>query len=276
MANVDELRARPDRVEERIEVVGVVAERNFLRNRAELDRVEDVARKRRPAADDLVPRVEGRLGEKVDHAVGAGADDDLVEGNAVPLGELRPERPDAAVRVAVQVVRDALDRLERRLERRKRPFVRRELDDPLEPELALHLFDRLAWLVGNELGDRAAKGSLPHAVSLRLWRQKKTAPPSAASAPARTPPLRALGTASCAFFFATRLPALTASQPTTAFRLFTMPMDLPLVGSRLSQTWVAERRVPLRSPRAAWLRRDRDEGTSYRGDAATPENLQTT
>src|SRR5205823_1252662 len=57
IADVDELRPRPDRGEEAVEVIGVVAERNASRLGAELRGSENVARAGRPAADDLVARV---------------------------------------------------------------------------------------------------------------------------------------------------------------------------------------------------------------------------
>ena len=97
MADVDELRALPDRVEQRVEVVGVVAQRHRPRHAAELRGEEDVAREGGPAADDLVAGVESRLREQVDDPVCAGADDDLLERDAVPLGQRGAQREDAAV-----------------------------------------------------------------------------------------------------------------------------------------------------------------------------------
>ena len=73
------------------------------------------------------------------------------------LGERGAERPGPAVGIAVELERGALHRLERGRKRRKRPLVRRELDDPVEPELALHRLDRLARLVGHEAVDRGAE-----------------------------------------------------------------------------------------------------------------------
>src|SRR5581483_3501712 len=226
MADVDELRPRADRVEERVEVVRMVAQRHPLRRCAELDRVEHVARERRPAADDLVAGLERRLREQVDDAVRARADDDLSHVDAVALGERRPERVGASVGIAVQLEREALHRLERRRERRERPLVRRELDDALEAELPLDLLDRLAGLIRDEPGDRLAEAAR-HSSPPRLRRQKKSTPAIAATIPAAAPPCRALGTASAAFFRTTRLPTLTATQPTSAFRLFTIPMWPP-------------------------------------------------
>ena len=112
MADVDELRARRDRVEQRVEVVAVVAQRDAHRARAELDRVEDVARERRPAADDLVALVEHGLAEAVDDAVGSRADRDLLEADAVLRGERGAQRPRAAVGIAVQLARAALERFD--------------------------------------------------------------------------------------------------------------------------------------------------------------------
>ena len=91
----------------------MVAQRDAHRPRAELDRVEDVARERRPAADDLVALVERGLAEAVDDAVGARADRDLLEADAVLRGERGAQLPGAAVGIAVQLARAALQRLER-------------------------------------------------------------------------------------------------------------------------------------------------------------------
>ena len=131
-------------------------ERHAHGDAAELQRVEDVARERRPAGDDLVARVERRQADVADDRVRAGADGHLLEADAVPLGERAPEAPRAAVRVAVELERRALDRLLRGRERPVRPLVRGELDDALEPELALDLLDRLARLVRDEPVERGA------------------------------------------------------------------------------------------------------------------------
>ena len=87
VAEVDDLRARPDLAEDRVDVVAVFGQGNPLGDRAELERVEHVARKRRPAADDLVPRIEYREREVHDHGVGPRGDRDVLEGDGVPLGE---------------------------------------------------------------------------------------------------------------------------------------------------------------------------------------------
>ena len=73
--------------------------------------------------------------------------------HAVSLGERVSEPPGAAVRIAVQLERGASDRLPGSRKRPERAFVGRELDDALEPVLALDLLDRLAGLVRNEPGD---------------------------------------------------------------------------------------------------------------------------
>ena len=83
----------------------------------------------------------------------------ITSSNATPcaLGERRAQRPDAAVGIAVELEHAALHRLERGGERRERPLVRGELDDALQPELALHRLDRLARLVRDETVDRGAE-----------------------------------------------------------------------------------------------------------------------
>src|SRR6266498_819571 len=82
----------------------------------------------------------------------------------VPGGERGAQGVGAAVRVAVQFVPLRFECFERSGKRAERTLVRRELDDPLEAELPLHLLDRLAGLIGNELGERAAEksGRRPH------------------------------------------------------------------------------------------------------------------
>jgi hypothetical protein len=65
------------------------------------------------------------------------------------LGEHDAKPPTAAVGISIQLAACALERLERRRERPERALVRRELDDPLQAELALYLLDRLPRLVRN-------------------------------------------------------------------------------------------------------------------------------
>src|SRR5262249_26306961 len=160
-------------------------------------------------------------------AVSARADDDAAEVDAVMLRERGSQRERPAVRVAVELERDALHRLERSREGWERPLVRRELHDPVEPELPLHLLDRLAGRVRRDPGERPAEalGAHPCTLPRLARRQNRSAPPTAASAPAAAPPVLALGTASEAFRFTARFPAFTTSQPTRAFRLLTMLMS---------------------------------------------------
>jgi hypothetical protein len=91
VADVDELRPRADRGEQALEVVRVVTKRDSAGRGAELRGREDVAREGRPAAHHLVARVERRLRQQIDDPVGARSDDQLLEGDAVPLRKLRPQ-----------------------------------------------------------------------------------------------------------------------------------------------------------------------------------------
>src|SRR5215207_2753089 len=106
-------------------------------------------------------------------------------------------------------------------------------------------------LSSQDLGERSSRNlhevvtSVPSSPE-RRFRQNQRAPPTAASPVAIAPlfgriesPLRP-GTASRAFFFATRLPTCQTVQPKTAFRLF----------NRL----IAERAYPLLPGRNAWGR----------------------
>ena len=85
----DELRAIGDRLQHRVQVVAPVDERDRPGDAAELRRPDHIAGEARPAADDLVARLDRDLRERVDDAVGACAERDLLEANAVPLGECR-------------------------------------------------------------------------------------------------------------------------------------------------------------------------------------------
>src|SRR5205807_2056702 len=87
-------------------------------------------------ADDLVAPLEHGLAEAVDETVGARARSDLLEAKVEPLGERGAKTVSAAVRVAVEPGRAALDRLAGLREGAERAFVGGEPDDPLEPELA--------------------------------------------------------------------------------------------------------------------------------------------
>ena len=124
-----------------------------VRGRPLLAGIDQVAGKRGPAADDLVAGVENRLAQHVDAPVGPGADADLLEGDAVVLGQRGVQGVRTPVRVAVQLSGAALDRLEGSGKRAERPFVRRELHDPREPELPLHILDGLPGLVRRQALD---------------------------------------------------------------------------------------------------------------------------
>src|SRR2546430_13618773 len=166
MADIDEFCPLGDCVEQRGKVVPFVFERHAHRLRPELEPVDDVARKRRPATDDLIAGVEHRLRDPVDQRVSAGPDRELLELHTVALGERRTKPVGPTVRIAVQLTRRALQRLERLWERPERPLVRSELDDALEPELALDFFNRLSRLVRDDVlerGPEKAGGNLPHA-----------------------------------------------------------------------------------------------------------------
>ncbi len=75
----------------------------------------------------------------------------------VELGQRGPEAVSAAVGVTVQIGRGARDRFEGGRERAERPFVRGELDNPVEPELALDLLHGLTGLVGHEVANRGSE-----------------------------------------------------------------------------------------------------------------------
>src|SRR5256885_3986758 len=172
MADIDELCAFGDRVDERGKVVALIFERDAHRLRPELEPVDDVARERRPAADDLIAGVEHRLRDPIDQRVGAGPDRDLPELHSVALGERRTKPVSPTVRIAVQLTRRALQRLERLWKRPEGSLVRRELDDALEPQLALDLFDRLPRLVRDDVlerGPEQAGGNLPQRYPRPTW-----------------------------------------------------------------------------------------------------------
>ena len=69
------------------------------------------------------------------------------------LGECHAEPVATAVGVAVQIGRGFRERVQRLREWPERALVGRELDHPLEAELPLHLFHRLARLIGNDVPD---------------------------------------------------------------------------------------------------------------------------
>jgi hypothetical protein len=236
-----------------VDVDAAVGEVDAQRDGRELERVDHVARERRPGRDDLVAGVERGLADISDHGVGAGCDDDLLEGHTVLCGERLAKAITAPVRVAVRLGQRSLDRLDRLGERAERAFVRSELDDAPEPELALDRLDGLARLVRDEpvegrpndpghtgIGSstRSTSGATSIAVSHSAasppasFRQATNAPakmPTSASAPStlRTRPRPAVLPASAATLAARRRSQRRASQETTAqtiaFRWFRIP-----------------------------------------------------
>jgi hypothetical protein len=75
----------------------------------------------------------------------------------VELGQRCPEAVGTAVGVAVQLRGRTRDRLERGREGAERSLVRGELDDQVEPELALDLLHGLAGLVWDEIANRGSE-----------------------------------------------------------------------------------------------------------------------
>src|SRR6185295_15914538 len=128
------------------------------------------------------------------------------------------------------------ERLERTWERTVRPFVRRQLHDPLEPELPLHLVDRLTRLVRDDSRKSRPQQAgrnlhyLP-GVSSDFFRQIHSAPPAAAAIEARAPLFSPAwspvpGTASFAFCLPNSLAIFQTPQPSRALRRLTIPMGL--------------------------------------------------
>ena len=138
----------------RVEIDPLVLHGDANGHRAELQRVEDVARERRPGRHDLVARIERRHADVADDRIRARAHRHVLERDAAALGERLAQPPRATVRIAVEVDRRPRDRFLRRGKRAVRPLVRGELDDPLEPELALHLLHGLSGLVRDEPVER--------------------------------------------------------------------------------------------------------------------------
>ena len=181
---------------------------------------------RPPSAHDLA-LVQHGLRDPVDDTVGPRADCDLLEADAVALGECGAEAIRAPVGIAIQLTGGTLQGFERLRERAERPFVGRELDDSFEPELALHLFDRLARLVGDdpcEHGPEKAGGNVRHyepgVVSSDFLRQNQSAPPAAASMEAIAPLFKPAcspvpGTAARAFRFPNFFATFQTPQPST-------------------------------------------------------------
>ena len=91
----------------------------------------------------------------------------------------------AAVGIAVQLRARPLDRGDSSGERAVDSFVRRELDDAVEAELALHLLDRFAGLVRDERRQRRPQEAVVgHSLadSADFFRQTKSAVPAVAAA----------------------------------------------------------------------------------------------
>src|SRR4051794_20856478 len=150
VAEVNDLRPATDRAEDRLDVIAVVREWHPLGDGSELERIEDVAREARPAADDLVSRVEQRERQVHEHGIRPGRQRHVLHVDAVALGERAAQKVGAAVRVAVELGRAPLDRLERLREGPVLALVGRKLDNPFQPEFTLHLLHRLARFVRDE------------------------------------------------------------------------------------------------------------------------------
>jgi hypothetical protein len=160
VAEVDELRALGHCAEQRLRVVPMLPQRHLPDNGAELQRVEHVARKRRPAADDLVAGIEAREREVHHDSVRAGGRGDVPRVDSVTFGQGLAQAVEAPVRVAIQVADAARQSVGRGRERPVRPLVRRELDDTLEPQLAPHVAGRLSGLVGHDPFERRLEEGL--------------------------------------------------------------------------------------------------------------------
>ena len=198
------------------------------------------------------------------------ADGDLLEANAVALRERVAQAVRAAVGIAVQLGGARSHRLERCGKRAERPFVRRQLDDPLEPELALDLFDRLARLVGDR-GLRAQAGRNPPGTSPTLERPIRVGHFRARARARRRSPRRSTRSRPCsarrsrpardhlrAFLLAgVFMPSRRASRE-SALRRLMIPIRSPFfAGASLASP------EPLRGLRAACP--DPDEGRRRRG-----------
>src|SRR5262249_11271350 len=184
----------------------------------------------------------------VDDAVCAGADCKLLVGDSASFSERDAEPVRAPVRIPVQLGGRAGHRVERLGERAVRAFVRRELDDTLETELALDLLDPLPGLVRDERGKlRPEKAVVRHSGALPsdFLSQTRARPPRVAPTSTSADLLRPAcsprpGTASFAFAFparqttcfATVFPAVQTTQPRTALRLFTIAMSASFSSAR--------------------------------------------
>ena len=157
VTEVDDLGSRRHLGEQSLRVVAVLDKRHSLHLGSHLDRVEDVARERRPPANDLISGIEGCEREVADDAVGAGCKGDLGGFDPVARCQGFPQPEGAAVRVAVQVSGPTSEGLERAREGPELALVRCKLYDPVKPEVALDLLHGPARLVRHQIGDRRAK-----------------------------------------------------------------------------------------------------------------------
>ena len=198
---------------------------------AELRRVEHVARERRPAADDLVARVERRLREQVDHAVGAGADDDLLEARrraarrARRAAPRRRRRGSGSARAPARSIASSAagnggngPSFDASLTTRSRPSSRCTSSTGLPGS-----YGTSSAIERRKSGAAhpASRAAAALACARRGARRR-----AAASAPAgrRRRVFAARARRAAAFCFTTRLPTFSVTQPTTALRLFTIPM----------------------------------------------------
>ena len=166
---------------------------------AELEGVEHVARKRRPAGDGLVPLVERDHREVADDGVGSGAHRHVLEVHTVPLGERVAEPPGTSVRIPVELERGARNRL---LGSRKRPEGPRSdasLTTRSSPCSRCDLLDGLSGLDGTSSATarRITDGSMSPGRRLTLpaeaprpwrtvrWRRGRPRPPCPRALPRR-------------------------------------------------------------------------------------------
>ncbi len=171
--------------------------------------------------------------------------------DAVALGERIAEMERAAVGIAIQPSCAPLHGLERGRERAPGTFVRSELDDALEPELALQLLLGLSRLVRNQAVEGRAEEChggpsfrTPGGWSLELLRRQNhstlpTAARPAAIAPlfGRLEPSTVPGTACFALCFITVFAPIHVSQPRTAYRLLKMDMARRLPTPHILRPW---------------------------------------
>jgi hypothetical protein len=106
-----------------------------------------------PRRNHLVPGTQEGVPDEFDHLVRAVPEDDIL----LPESELRrnglAQVEPPAIRIKVDALNGLMHRRERLGRRPKRVFVRGQLDDlrRREPQLAGHVLDRFARLVGDEI-----------------------------------------------------------------------------------------------------------------------------